>query len=120
MNTLKLDPRLTAEQAAPLRDSLLSQRGAPLALDAGEVERLGGQCFQVLAAARKTWAADGHPLTFAQPSPAFAAGAAALAGQFGVPASSVIPVGVGMAAPVAPNTDEAGRAKNRRVEIVAM
>ena len=46
--------------------------------------------------------------------------AAALAGQFGVPASSVIPVGVGMAAPVAPNTDEAGRAKNRRVEIVAM
>jgi chemotaxis protein CheX len=78
MNSFKLDPRLTAEQAGPLRDSLLSQRGAPLALDAGEVERLGGSCFQVLAAARKTWAADGQPLTFAQPSPAFAAGLALL------------------------------------------
>lgn len=78
MNTLKLDPRLTAEQAAPLRDGLLSRRGAPLSLDAGEVERLGGQCFQVLAAARKTWAADGLSLTFTQPSPAFAAGLALL------------------------------------------
>jgi len=46
--------------------------------------------------------------------------AKALASQYQVPSASVIPVGVGMAAPVAPNTDEAGRAKNRRVEIVAM
>lgn len=49
-----------------------------------------------------------------------AAVTSALVGQFGVQEGSVIPVGVGMAAPVAPNTDEAGRAKNRRVEIVAM
>lgn len=45
---------------------------------------------------------------------------AELAKKYGVPAASLIPVGVGMAAPTAPNTDEAGRAKNRRVEIVAM
>jgi outer membrane protein OmpA-like peptidoglycan-associated protein len=32
----------------------------------------------------------------------------------------IVPVGVGMVAPVAPNTDESGRAKNRRVEVVAM
>ena len=44
----------------------------------------------------------------------------ALISSHGVPASSIIPVGVGMAAPTAPNTDDAGRAKNRRVEIVAM
>lgn len=45
---------------------------------------------------------------------------AALATRYAVPAARMIAVGVGMAAPVAPNTDEAGRAKNRRVEIVAM
>ncbi len=49
-----------------------------------------------------------------------AAVTAALTGKYNVPASSIIPVGVGMAAPVAPNTDESGRSKNRRVEIVAM
>ncbi|MFT3991317.1 MAG: OmpA family protein [Luteolibacter sp.] len=45
---------------------------------------------------------------------------AALTGKFNIPSAKIIPVGVGMAAPVAPNTDETGRAKNRRVEIVAM
>ena len=40
--------------------------------------------------------------------------------DYGLAAGSIVPVGVGMAAPVAANTDEAGRAKNRRVEIVAM
>lgn len=49
-----------------------------------------------------------------------AAVTAELSQRYGIPAASLIPVGVGMAAPVAPNTDEAGRAKNRRVEIVAM
>lgn len=44
----------------------------------------------------------------------------ALTKQYGVDGKATIPVGVGMAAPVAPNTDESGRAKNRRVEVVAM
>ncbi len=45
---------------------------------------------------------------------------AALTGEYKIPAGRVIPVGVGMAAPLAPNTDEKGRSKNRRVEIVKM
>jgi OmpA-OmpF porin, OOP family len=45
---------------------------------------------------------------------------AELTGKYQIPAASIIAVGVGMAAPVAPNTDDVGRAKNRRVEIVAM
>lgn len=45
---------------------------------------------------------------------------AALTSEYKIPAGRVIPVGVGMAAPLAPNTEEAGRAKNRRVEIVKM
>lgn len=45
---------------------------------------------------------------------------AALTSQFKIPADRVIPVGVGMAAPLAPNADEKGRALNRRVEIVKM
>ncbi|HEY5812669.1 MAG TPA: OmpA family protein [Terrimicrobiaceae bacterium] len=44
----------------------------------------------------------------------------ALAQQFDIDSRAIIPIGVGMAAPVAPNTDDSGRAKNRRVEVVAM
>ncbi len=43
-----------------------------------------------------------------------------LAKEYGLPTASILPVGVGMAAPVASNNDDADRAKNRRVEIVEM
>lgn len=42
----------------------------------------------------------------------------ALNKDYQISENRLIPVGVGMAAPVASNRDEAGRAKNRRVEIV--
>ncbi|MGH8528482.1 MAG: OmpA family protein, partial [Nevskiales bacterium] len=42
----------------------------------------------------------------------------ALVSRHGVSGSRLTPVGVGMAAPVAGNDNEAGRAKNRRVELV--
>lgn len=42
----------------------------------------------------------------------------ALTSQYGIAGSRLTPVGVGMAAPVASNRTEEGRAKNRRVEIV--
>lgn len=42
----------------------------------------------------------------------------ALSRDHGIAAARLTPVGVGMAAPVASNRSEAGRAKNRRVELV--
>lgn len=42
----------------------------------------------------------------------------ALEKEYGIPASRLTPNGVAYLAPVAPNTAEAGRAKNRRVELV--
>ena len=47
-----------------------------------------------------------------------AAVVAALVGQHGIAASRLTAFGAGMAAPVASNDDEAGRSKNRRVELV--
>jgi outer membrane protein OmpA-like peptidoglycan-associated protein len=47
-----------------------------------------------------------------------AAVVAALTNQFGIGKDRLTPVGVSFASPVAPNTDENGRAKNRRVELV--
>ena len=38
--------------------------------------------------------------------------------QSGIAADRLKPAGAGLIAPVAPNDDEAGRSKNRRVEIV--
>ena len=69
--TLKLGSNLSLDQAAPLRDLLLTRRGSPLAIDASDVERLSGPCFQVLASARLTWDADGQPFAFTNASPAF-------------------------------------------------
>jgi outer membrane protein OmpA-like peptidoglycan-associated protein len=43
----------------------------------------------------------------------------ALVGRFNVAAARVMPYGVASVAPVASNGDEAGRARNRRVELVA-
>ena len=56
--------------AEPLRAELVALRGAPLELDGASVQRVGGLCLQVLLSANATWAADGHPLSFAGPAPA--------------------------------------------------
>jgi chemotaxis protein CheX len=76
LEPLKLGSNLSIDQAGPLRDALLGRRGAPLDIDASDVERLSGPCFQVLASARVTWNADGQPLAFTTVSPAFENGLA--------------------------------------------
>ncbi len=74
--SFRLQPNLGLDQAAPLREALLGLRGAPLTIDASEVERLSGPCFQVLASARRTWETDGQSFAFSSPSPAFDSGLA--------------------------------------------
>jgi chemotaxis protein CheX len=58
--------------AAPLLASLLAIRGRDARLDASEVQRVGGQCLQVLLSAAATWRADGVCLSLDTPSTAFA------------------------------------------------
>lgn len=57
--TLKLGAALDFRAATPLRAELLALRGRPLEVDGGDVERIGGQCVQVLVSAAHTWAEDG-------------------------------------------------------------
>jgi chemotaxis protein CheX len=74
--TVALGDNLDMNAAAPLTAELRAARGAPLALDASAVRRVGGQCLQVLLTAQATWAADGHAFEITTPSPEFAEGVA--------------------------------------------
>ena len=69
---------LDLRAAAPLAAELLSRRGKPLTIDASVVERLGGQCLQVLLSARNTWVADGQAFRIQNASAAFVASLTAL------------------------------------------
>lgn len=69
---MTLAGELDIKAAAPLLAELMAARGAAMALDASQVERVGGQCLQVLLSAAATWAAEGARLTLENPSPAFA------------------------------------------------
>ena len=72
--TVELPAVLDLRAAAPLADQLLALRGEPLTIDASKVDRIGGQCLQVLMSAAATWAADGASLQIAAPSEAFESG----------------------------------------------
>ncbi|MEZ5723083.1 MAG: STAS domain-containing protein [Paracoccaceae bacterium] len=66
--SLVLAPRLDLKAVAALQEELLARRGGDLALDAGKVDHLGAIGLQLLRAAARTWAEDGHVLTFADAS----------------------------------------------------
>lgn len=68
---MTLARELDINAAGPLATELLKARGKDLALNASEIDRVGGQCLQVLLSAAATWAADGAELTIEEPSPAF-------------------------------------------------
>lgn len=52
--TLKLSPVLDLNEASALHGKLMTLRGAPLSVDASEVERIGALCAQVLMAGAKS------------------------------------------------------------------
>jgi chemotaxis protein CheX len=70
-HTVALAGSLDMTAAAPLARDILAARGQPLIVDASAVRRLGGQCLQVLIAARTAWAEDGVSFEIATPSAEF-------------------------------------------------
>ena len=75
---LALIDTLDVNAAGPLTHTLLELRGQPIALDASQVRRIGGQCLQVLLSAQATWAVDGQAFDITSPSSDFTAGLALL------------------------------------------
>jgi chemotaxis protein CheX len=58
----RLPPILDLKAASQLMEMFLAHRGENLYIDGEQVQRLGGQCLQVLLSARQAWEADGHNL----------------------------------------------------------
>jgi chemotaxis protein CheX len=66
---LRLPDCLDLLAATPLARALLERRGAPIVLDGSAVHQLGAQCVQVLLSAKRTWDADGVPLSIVNCAP---------------------------------------------------
>ena len=70
-NALLLGSVLDLKAAAPLKASLLEHRGEDVRIDASAVQRLGALCLQLLLAAKRTWAEEGHAFDIQPRSDAF-------------------------------------------------
>ena len=75
---IELPEILDLSAAGPLAAEFLSHRGEALRVDASRVERIGGQCLQVLLCAANTWKADAVPLAIVGASSGFTDGLARL------------------------------------------
>jgi chemotaxis protein CheX len=64
---------MDTQAAAAVLEKFLAHRGGDLRIGGADVQRIGGQCLQVLLAARTAWAADGNSLSIADMSPEFTA-----------------------------------------------
>ena len=62
-DVLRLPNSLDLPAARPLAAALLERRGKPITIDASAVGQIGAQCVQVLLSAKRTWQADGVPLS---------------------------------------------------------
>ncbi len=83
---LELPAVLDLKAAAPLASAFLEKRGTELVVDASGVEKLGGQCLQVLLSAAFTWKADEMSFGVVDASAGFLDGLALL----GVPAGDLV------------------------------
>jgi chemotaxis protein CheX len=68
---LTLPECLDSGSVIALRDTLLTYRGSPLEVDAGQVRRTGTQALQILISAARTWRADGQRYALTHPSSEF-------------------------------------------------
>ena len=62
--TLKLAPRLDLRATGALAEAMRAHRGADLALDAGGLSQIGALAVQAIRSAARSWAEDGHDLSF--------------------------------------------------------
>ncbi|WP_395697540.1 STAS domain-containing protein [Methylocella sp.] len=67
---MELAPVLDVMAGAPLAARLRACSGANVTIDGSRVERLGGQCLQILLAAAASFRAHGARLRLVDPSPA--------------------------------------------------
>lgn len=75
---IELPAVMDINAAKPLHQSLVAARGKALNMDASGVQRVGGQCLQLLIAAVSAWRDDKKSLTIGSPSTAFEEGLALL------------------------------------------
>lgn len=68
-DALRLPASLDLPAARPLAAALLERRGQPVTIDASAVGQVGAQCVQVLLSAKRTWEADGVPLSIVNCAP---------------------------------------------------
>lgn len=67
---ITLPPVLDLKAASALKDEIESHAGSALEVDVSQVERIGGQCLQVLLAASEAWRASGLSFQLVRPADA--------------------------------------------------
>ncbi len=70
-NELILETRLDSAAAEGLRARLVAHQGDDLALDASNVEVIGGLCLEVILSAQHHWKTAGHSFSFSAHSANF-------------------------------------------------
>ncbi|HEY5236861.1 MAG TPA: STAS domain-containing protein [Rhizomicrobium sp.] len=70
-HVLPLPKVMDRKAARRLASDLLAAKGKPVTLDASHVQRVGGQCLQVMLSAQRSWMADDLPFVVTRPSPLF-------------------------------------------------